>query len=100
MNNATDTDLRQERGRILSNDRRIKHIAGQTWLVPSQTQVAGGYVVNVAESTCTCPDHETRRCKCKHLWAVEFAQTIETHPDGSQTVTESMTYSRTTHTWA
>ena len=25
--------LRQERGRILSNDKRIKHIAGVTWLV-------------------------------------------------------------------
>jgi transposase len=91
------TDLRQERGRILSQDKRIKHIAGVTWLVPSQTQVSGGYLVNIAEATCTCPDYELRRCRCKHQWAVTFAQTIETHSDGSQTVTESMTYSRTTH---
>ena len=93
-----ETDLRQERGRTLSLDKRIKHIAGQTWLVPSQTQVAGGYLVNVAKSTCTCPDYELRRCRCKHQWAVEFARTVETHADGSQTVTDSMTYTRTTHT--
>lgn len=99
MTNTTteSTDLRQERGRILSNDRRIKHVAGPTWMVPSQTQVAGGYLVNVAESTCTCPDFELRRCRCKHQWAVEFARTVETHADGSQTVTDSMTYYRTTY---
>ena len=94
---TTNTDLRQERGRLLSRNKGIKHIAGVTWLVPSQTQPTGGYVVNTAESTCSCPDYELRRCRCKHQWAVEFAQTIETHSDGSQTVTESMSYSRTTH---
>lgn len=97
MSNESATDLRQERGRILSNDKRIKHVAGPTWMVPSQTQVAGGYLVNVAEKTCTCPDYELRRCRCKHQWAVEFAHTVETHADGSQTVTESMTYTRTTY---
>jgi transposase len=97
MSSEINTDLRQERGRILSNDKRIKHVAGQTWMVPSQTQVAGGYLVNVAEKTCTCPDFELRRCRCKHQWAVEFARTVETHADGSQTVTDSMTYTRTTY---
>ncbi len=93
---TTNTDLRQERGRILSNDRRIKHVAGATWLVPSQTQVTGGYLVNVSEKTCTCPDFELRRCRCKHQWAVEFAQTIET--DGNRTtVTQTLSYSRPTH---
>ena len=98
MTTTNEMDLRQERGRILSNDKRIKHIAGVTWLVPSATQVSGGYIVNTAEKTCTCPDYELRRCRCKHMWAIEFAQTIEQHADGSQTVTESMTFTRTTHT--
>ena len=97
MDTTNETDLRQERGRILSTDKRIKRIAGVTWLVPSQTQTSGGYLVNAAEGTCSCPDYELRRCRCKHQWAVTFAQTIEQHADGSQTVTESMTYSRTTH---
>lgn len=95
---TNETDLRQERGRILSNDRRIKHVAGPTWMVPSATQVSGGYLVNTAEKTCTCPDHELRRCKCKHVWAVEFSRTVENHSDGSQTVTDSMTFTRTTYT--
>jgi transposase len=97
MTTNNETDLRQERGRLLSQNKGIKHIAGVTWLVPSQTQPTGGYVVNTAEATCTCPDFELRRCKCKHAWAVEFVQTIENHADGTQTVTESMSYSRTTH---
>jgi hypothetical protein len=97
MTNETNTDLRQERGRILSNDKRIKHIAGMTWLVPSQTQNAGGYVVNTAEKTCTCPDYELLRCRCKHQWAVSFVQTVETDAAGNTTVTETLSYSRTTH---
>jgi len=97
MTTNNETDLRQERGRLLSQNKGIKKIAGVTWLVPSQTQSSGGYVVNTAEATCTCPDYELRRCKCKHQWAVVFVQTIENHADGSKTVTESMTYSRTTH---
>lgn len=97
MDDTTNTDLRQERGRILSTDKRIKLIAGVTWLVPSQTQTSGGHLVNTAEATCSCPDFELRRCRCKHQWAVEFARTVETHADGTQTVTDSMSYSRTTH---
>jgi transposase len=97
MTTNHETDLRQERGRILSQSKGIKHIAGQTWLVPSQTQPTGGYVVNTAEKTCTCPDYELRRCRCKHQYAVAFVQTVENHADGTQTVTASMSYSRTTH---
>src|SRR5208283_5575183 len=64
MTTNNETDLRQERGRLLSQNKGIKKIAGVTWLVPSQTQSSGGYVVNTAEATCTCPDYELRRCKC------------------------------------
>jgi transposase len=88
---------RQQRGRALASDKRIKHIAGATWLVPSQTQNAGGYVVNLLDASCTCPDHEERRAKCKHQWAVEFRQTIETAADGSTVVTESIKVTRKTY---
>ena len=44
-----------------------------------------------------CPDHEERRAKCKHLWAVEIRQTIETAPDGSTVVTESIKVTRKTY---
>jgi hypothetical protein len=49
------------------------------------------------DASCTCPDHEERRTKCKHLWAVEFSQTVETAPDGSTVVTESVKVTRKTY---
>lgn len=88
---------REERGRVLAKDKRIKHLAGSTWLVPSASHNSGGYVVNTLDASCTCPDHEERRTKCKHLWAVEFSQTVETAPDGSTVVTESVKITRKTY---
>lgn len=45
-------DPRQVRGRLLaeSQDKRIKHVEGPLWFVPSQRE--GGYLVNVAAGTC------------------------------------------------
>jgi transposase len=91
-------DERQERGRLLANDRRIKLVSGATWSVPSQTQNSGAYMVNVMAATCSCPDYELRRRKCKHLWAVEMAKTVETAQDGTQIVTESVKVTRKTYT--
>ena len=34
---------------------------------------------------CSCPDHELRRVKCKHAFAVELALNRETAPDGALT---------------
>ena len=44
------------------------------WIVPS-SKGAGSYRVNFTELTCTCKDFEAYGEKCKHLWAVEFANT-------------------------
>ena len=90
-------DTRQEKGLTLARDKRIHHVAGPTWVCPSQTQGDGAYIVNTQAATCTCPDHETRRVKCKHQWAVELSQMIETAPDGSQVVTESIKVTRKTY---
>jgi transposase len=90
-------DTRQEKGLTLARDKRIHHVAGPTWVCPSQTKGDGAYIVNTQSATCTCPDHETRRVKCKHQWAVELSQTIETAPDGSQVVTESIKVTRKTY---
>jgi transposase len=91
-------DARQEKGRLLANDKRIKLVGGNTWLVPSQSQNSGGYTVDVAEGTCSCPDYELRRTKCKHQWAVELTRTVETAPDGTKVLTETMTVTRKTYT--
>ena len=48
---------------------------GNTWLVPSQSDSDGRYKVNVTDPdwpTCTCPDFELRRARCKHIYAVEI----------------------------
>jgi transposase len=97
MDPTTTVDGRAERGRLLARDKRIKLVSGSTWLVPSQTQSTGGYMVNVAEGTCSCPDFELRRSKCKHQWAVELTRTIETAPDGARVITETMKVTRRTY---
>ncbi len=90
-------DARQERGRLLAQDKRVKHVEGVMWFVPSQTQNAGGYLVNILAVSCTCADYELRRTKCKHQWAVEFVRTVTTDADGAQVVTETVKVKRTTY---
>ena len=42
-------DVRQERGRLLAQDKRIKHVEGVMWFVPSQAEGGGGYLVKIPE---------------------------------------------------
>lgn len=90
MGAASPVDARQARGLALVKAQRakIKHVAGSRWLVPSQTNASGGYVVDVEQNSCTCPDHEDRGVKCKHIWAVMILRTEVTLPDGTTVVTE------------
>jgi len=44
---------------------------GNVWTVPSQAS-SKKYSVNFFIQTCTCPDFEDNRAKCKHLYAVEY----------------------------
>jgi transposase len=84
-------DARQQRAlAIVRSDkaRRIKHVAGSRWLVPSQTNTSGGYVVDADQRTCSCPDHEDRGVACKHIWAVVYLRAEVTLPDGATVVTE------------
>jgi transposase len=76
---------------------------GDRWFVPSQsgnTAPGGGglYTVtpDISNPHCTCPDHETRQVKCKHIWAVEFTIQREYTSDGeTQTLTETVTVRKT-----
>lgn len=69
---------------------------GSAWIVPSQSG-KGRYTVCPDDENphCTCPDHETRGVKCKHIFAVEYAMSRERHYDGSTTVTETVTVRET-----
>lgn len=69
-------DAREERGRLLSLDRRIKRAEGDVWYVPSQSG-GKGYLVDALAASCTCADYELRRGRCKHQWAVQFSQEAE-----------------------
>lgn len=84
-------EARKQRGLVLAATARIRR-ANNAWHVPTSTPGKRGYTVRLGEQpSCTCPDHETRGCKCKHIYAVEFVIQREEHPDGSVTVTETLT---------
>src|SRR5215216_1024373 len=63
---------------------------GDDWLVPSQSG-SNTYRVCLGSPhpTCTCPDHQMRRVRCKHIRAVEISLTREERPDGSVVVTQT-----------
>jgi transposase len=92
MSNAVTTDARQERGVALAKakGKRIKSISDGKYLVPSATENAGGYVVDVAAGQCSCPDYEARSLPCKHLFAVEYIRQETTTADGATVVTEAV----------
>ena len=81
---------RQERGVVIADRCRIDK-TGDFYIVPSQTN-NGKYVVSFRneEAHCTCPDHETRGVKCKHIFAVEIVSQRQENPDGSVTVTQAV----------
>src|ERR1700729_3236720 len=93
-------EARQQRGMEIAKVARIDDKGDGTWLVPSMSG-NGRYVVNPVAATCTCPDFETRGCKCKHLYAVEIAakRVMKRNADGSTTVTESITVTKTRKTY-
>lgn len=97
MDDTPPLDARQQRALAIVRNkaRRIKHVAGSRWLVPSQTNAGSGYVVDAEQHTCSCPDHEDRGVRCKHIWAVAYFRQEIAFPDGSVLVTEQrITYSQ------
>src|SRR3989344_2626118 len=90
-------EVRKQRGyEIAKTSRIVKNEKGQ-WKVPSQS--GGGHYIVVSNgfgAECNCPDHELRKSKCKHIWAVELIVTQEVDNQGNVTVTKTMrkTYSQ------
>ena len=96
-------DAREQKGLEIAAKARIER-SGDRWFVPSQSgniRMHGNrYVVKPDASNphCTCPDHETRNVKCKHIWAVEFVIQREFKFDeqtNTETVTETVTVKQT-----
>lgn len=76
-------DLREQRGIVLAAKAKICPY-GDRWKVPSQCG-HGFYMVSLGEehSKCSCPDWETRRQKCKHIYAANFVRIREQSAGGS-----------------
>jgi transposase len=82
-------DAREQRGlQIAALSKIRKNSVG--WIVPSQSG-SGQYQVTLDTETpqCTCPDHEVRGVKCKHIFAVEYTLRRETVSDGETTITKT-----------
>jgi len=62
---------------IVAMGSQIKRIDASTYRVKSQSG-NGWYLVvrKDLEWRCECPDHTTRNVVCKHIYAVEFSQTL------------------------
>lgn len=89
VNSTNDVKSREVRGAHIAATFDLRK-RGDDWIVPSQSGT-GTYRVRLGEPhpTCTCPDHQLRRAKCKHIRAVEIRVTREDKPDGSTVVTET-----------
>lgn len=81
-------DARQQRGLQIIASGKVVEGAG-TWHVASQSQAGGRrYRVNPWAASCTCPDYQEFKHRCKHLWAVLIVMETETTPEGT-TVTQT-----------
>jgi hypothetical protein len=89
------TDAREQRGQQIAETCKLTRM-GNEWFVPAQSG-SGRYVVKADPDMprCTCPDFELREMKCKHIYAVEYKIRQQANPDGSTTVTETLTVSAT-----
>ncbi len=83
-------ESRKQRGLELAKTFRIVKTEKGDWKVPSSS--GKGYFIvksNGFGATCNCPDHELRKCKCKHIWAVELIVTQQIDNEGNVTITQT-----------
>jgi transposase len=81
---------REERGKLIFQRGRIAR-KNDYWVVGSQTSFKVYKVkFNGHEPTCTCPDCQLRKGKCKHIYAVEFYIKHEINEEGKLTTTKGV----------
>jgi transposase len=93
---VTDMEDRELKGLQIAAVSKVTQKDG-VWYVPSQTKDGTRYQVKPDEGYCSCPDHEVRQVKCKHVWAVEYTLQRETEPNGTVTETETLKVKRVTY---
>jgi transposase len=96
---------RKQRGIQIAALARIDKTGNVYWVpsVTSPRQTKYQVTMDGAKPKCNCPDYEIRGCKCKHIYAVECVIQRETsvvvESDGTTTVTESVTITKTRKTY-
>jgi transposase-like protein len=86
----TETLAREEKGMTIARaDDQVKRINTDTYFVKSQSN-QGQYCVskNTEGWRCECPDHVYRHVKCKHIFAVEFSQSLRAEVAVSRVIPE------------
>src|ERR1700754_2329327 len=63
-------DLRQQKGLEIAALSKISR-KGEFYSVPSQSGKRL-YKIRLGPDECNCPDFQTNRAKCKHIYAVEY----------------------------
>lgn len=92
-------ESRERLGKAIAAVAKVRQ-KGAIWIVPSQSG-QGRYTVcpDAKNPHCTCADHEETGERCKHLYAVQYVMERELHPDGTETVTETVTATRIRQTY-
>jgi putative transposase len=74
------TNEREQCGmQIAQQENHVKRIDENTYTVKSQSQDSVYCIAKICgEWLCECPDNKYRHVKCKHLFAVEFSQSLRT----------------------
>lgn len=69
---------REQRGEAIARlSNQINRIDENTYTVKSQSHDGEYYIAKVCgEWLCECPDNKYRHVKCKHVYAVEFSQSL------------------------
>ncbi len=86
------SDNRATKAKQIAATKRIAKKGRNLWLVPSQSH-SGQYVVELGKDgakKCSCPDHETRNIRCKHIIAVEITRNHVKLADGTAVTTETV----------
>jgi transposase-like protein len=74
-----EMNAREMKGSTIAHlDGQIRRVQDSLYLVKSQSGHGKYDVLFTGKDwSCSCPDHEFRGVKCKHIWAVEFSRKIK-----------------------
>lgn len=92
---------RKQRGLEIAALARIDR-EGVFYLVPSVTNPKPTKYrvrLDTSKPRCDCEDYTQRGCNCKHIYAVQYAIQREKNADGTTTVTEKITVTKTRKTY-